>query len=92
MIDALFWYTGLIVWVLIVLGIASMLAVGAHGRSGKSPIGTQIGFFRLAPGHDRCLAYRSLVDRLWSERTFREWKDLSKNGQVPSEANKTASG
>ncbi len=24
MIDALFWYTGLIVWVLIVLGIASM--------------------------------------------------------------------
>ena len=39
MIDALFWYTGLIVWVLIVLGIASMLAVGAHDRSGKSPIG-----------------------------------------------------
>ena len=33
MIDALFWYTGLIVWVLIVLGIASMLAVEAHDRS-----------------------------------------------------------
>jgi hypothetical protein len=33
MIDALFWYTGLIVWVLIVLTCVSMLAVEAHDRS-----------------------------------------------------------
>ena len=33
MIDALFWYTGLIVWVFLVLGIASKLAVEAHDRS-----------------------------------------------------------
>jgi len=33
MIDALFWDTGLIVWVLIVFGVASTLAVEAHDRS-----------------------------------------------------------
>ncbi len=33
MFDALFWYTGLIVWVLIVFGVASTLAVGAYDRS-----------------------------------------------------------
>jgi hypothetical protein len=33
MIDALFWYTGLIVWVLIVFGVASVLPVEAHDRS-----------------------------------------------------------
>jgi hypothetical protein len=33
MIDALFWYTGLIAWVLIVFACVSMLAVEAHDRS-----------------------------------------------------------
>jgi hypothetical protein len=33
LIDDLFWYTGLIVWVLISLACASMIAVQAHDRS-----------------------------------------------------------
>ena len=33
MIDALFWYTGLIAWVLIVFACVSMLAVEARDRS-----------------------------------------------------------
>jgi hypothetical protein len=32
MIDALFWYTGLIAWILIVFGVVSTLAVEAHDR------------------------------------------------------------
>ncbi len=33
MIDALFWYTGLVVWILIVFGAVSTLVVEAHDRS-----------------------------------------------------------
>jgi hypothetical protein len=33
MIDALFWYTGLAVWVLIVFGCVSTLVIEAHDRS-----------------------------------------------------------
>lgn len=33
MIDALFWYTGLVVWSLIVFGCISTLAVEVHDRS-----------------------------------------------------------
>jgi hypothetical protein len=33
MIDALFWYTGLAVWVLIVFGCVSTLLIEAHDRS-----------------------------------------------------------
>jgi len=33
MIDALFWYTGLAAWVLIVFGVASMFVIEAHDRS-----------------------------------------------------------
>ena len=33
MIDALFWYTGLIAWILIVFGVVSTLVVEAHDRS-----------------------------------------------------------
>jgi len=33
MIDALFWYTGLAAWVLIVFDVVSMLAIEAHDRS-----------------------------------------------------------
>ncbi len=33
MIDALFWYAGLIAWLLIVFARVSMLAVEAHDRS-----------------------------------------------------------
>ena len=33
MIDALFWYTGLVVWISIVLAVVSMLVVEAHDRS-----------------------------------------------------------
>jgi hypothetical protein len=33
MIDALFWYTGLAAWCLIVLGVVSTLVVEAHDRS-----------------------------------------------------------
>ena len=33
MIDALFWYTGLAAWVLIVFGCVSTLAIEAHDRS-----------------------------------------------------------
>jgi hypothetical protein len=32
MIDALFWYTGLAAWMLIVFGVVSMLVVEAHDR------------------------------------------------------------
>jgi len=32
MIDALFWYTGLIAWILIVFGVVSTLVVEAHDR------------------------------------------------------------
>ena len=32
MIDALFWYTGLIAWLLIVFGVVSTLVVEAHDR------------------------------------------------------------
>jgi hypothetical protein len=32
MIDALFWYTGLAAWVLIVLGCGSLLAAEVHDR------------------------------------------------------------
>jgi hypothetical protein len=32
MIDALFWYTGLVVWVLIVFGVISTLLIEAHDR------------------------------------------------------------
>ena len=50
MIDALFWYTGLIVWVLIVLGIASMLAVEAHDRSVMTKRGPNITSLALISG------------------------------------------
>jgi hypothetical protein len=33
MIDALFWYTGLIAWGLIVFGCIATLAIEAHDRS-----------------------------------------------------------
>jgi hypothetical protein len=33
MIDALFWYTGLAAWVLIVFGCVSTLVIEAHDRS-----------------------------------------------------------
>jgi hypothetical protein len=33
MIDALFWYTGLVAWILIVFGAVSTLVVEAHDRS-----------------------------------------------------------
>jgi hypothetical protein len=33
MIDALFWYTGLVVGILIVFGVVSTLVVEAHDRS-----------------------------------------------------------
>jgi len=33
MIDALFWYTGLAAWVLIVFACASMIAADVHDRS-----------------------------------------------------------
>jgi len=33
MLDALFWYTGLIAWALIVFGCISTLAIEAHDRS-----------------------------------------------------------
>jgi hypothetical protein len=33
MIDALFWYTGLVVWSLIVFGCISTFAVEVHDRS-----------------------------------------------------------
>jgi hypothetical protein len=33
MLDALFWYTGLVVWILIVFGCVSTLAVEAHDWS-----------------------------------------------------------
>jgi len=33
MIDALFWYTGLVAWILIVFGVVSTLVVEAHDRS-----------------------------------------------------------
>jgi hypothetical protein len=33
MIDALFWYTGLVVWILIVFGCVSTLVIDAHDRS-----------------------------------------------------------
>jgi hypothetical protein len=33
MIDALFWYTGLAAWVLIVFGSVSTLVIDAHDRS-----------------------------------------------------------
>lgn len=33
MIDALFWYTGLVVWTSIVFGAAAMLVVEAYDRS-----------------------------------------------------------
>jgi len=33
MIDALFWYSGLIVWILIVFGCVSSLVIDAHDRS-----------------------------------------------------------
>jgi hypothetical protein len=42
MIDALFWYTGLIVWVLIVFTCVSMLAVEAHDRSVMTKRGPDI--------------------------------------------------
>jgi hypothetical protein len=32
MIDALFWYTGLAAWILIVIGVVSTLVVEAHDR------------------------------------------------------------
>jgi hypothetical protein len=32
MINALFWYTGLIAWILIVFGVVSTLVVEAHDR------------------------------------------------------------
>jgi len=32
MIDALFWYTGLAAWTLIVFGVVSTLVVEAHNR------------------------------------------------------------
>jgi hypothetical protein len=33
MIDALFWYTGLAVWVLIALNVVGMLVIRAHDQS-----------------------------------------------------------
>jgi hypothetical protein len=33
MIDALFWYAGLVAWILIVFGVVSTLAIEAHDRS-----------------------------------------------------------
>jgi hypothetical protein len=33
MIDALFWYTGLVAWALIMLGVVATLAIEAHDRS-----------------------------------------------------------
>jgi hypothetical protein len=33
MIDALFWYTGLVAWILIVFGVVSGVVIEAHDRS-----------------------------------------------------------
>jgi hypothetical protein len=33
MFDTLFWYTGLVAWILIVFGVTSTLIVEAHDRS-----------------------------------------------------------
>jgi hypothetical protein len=33
MIDTLFWYTGLVAWMLIVFGVVSTLVIEAHDRS-----------------------------------------------------------
>jgi hypothetical protein len=33
MIDALFWYTGLVAWILIVFGVVSGVVVEVHDRS-----------------------------------------------------------
>jgi hypothetical protein len=33
MIDALFWYTGLVAWILIVFGVVSTLVIETHDRS-----------------------------------------------------------
>jgi hypothetical protein len=33
MIDTLFWYTGLVAWILIVLGVVSGVVIEAHDRS-----------------------------------------------------------
>jgi len=33
MIDALFWYIGLVAWILIVFGVVSTLVIDAHDRS-----------------------------------------------------------
>lgn len=33
MLDALFWYTGVVVWMLIIFGCISMLLIDAHDRS-----------------------------------------------------------
>jgi hypothetical protein len=33
MIDALFWYTGLACWILILFGVGSTLVIEAHDRS-----------------------------------------------------------
>jgi hypothetical protein len=33
MIDALFWYTGLIAWILILFGVVSGVVIEAHDRS-----------------------------------------------------------
>jgi hypothetical protein len=32
MINALFWYTGLVVWILILFGVISALLIDAHDR------------------------------------------------------------
>jgi hypothetical protein len=33
MLDALFWYTGLVVWILILFAFVSTLLIDAHDRS-----------------------------------------------------------
>jgi hypothetical protein len=37
MVDALFWYTGLIAWILIVFGVVSTLLVEAHRSESIGP-------------------------------------------------------
>jgi hypothetical protein len=33
MLDALFWWTGLIVWIIVVFGVVSTLYIGARDRA-----------------------------------------------------------
>jgi hypothetical protein len=33
MLDAVFWYTGLVVWILVIIGCVATALIEAHGRS-----------------------------------------------------------